>query len=247
MNKIMYIFSMVCNKCNVEKSIEQFRIEVKNGKEYRKKYCKTCHQQQSRKWKENNPDRLYQRKNPIIVNESQAIPDVKVVDNSLLRYCPVCGLEKPIILFYKNQKHRCKQCQNKYAYQLEIENGDGTRWQVRQKPDDYYNDAQREELFGLMISLGWSYTDGIWWKEQFGKKEDGTFIFKNTNLLPKVKPRGPGGRRRVLFLETLAEEMINYRAQGMAFDEIASIYNTSHTTIRRVIKEYYDKQRQGTS
>jgi hypothetical protein len=98
-----------------------------------------------------------------------------------------------------------------------------------------------------MEKLGWKYTNGIWFKEKFGKMEDGSFNFPYKVLIPKPKPRGIGGGRRRLFLETLAEEMINYRAEGMTFEEIASIYNTSHTTIRRVLKEYYEKQRQGTS
>ena len=169
------------------------------------------------------------------------------MSTELLRICTVCNIEKPDIFFYKNQKLRCKQCQNKFAYQLEIENGNGTRWQVKQKPNDYYNDAQRDELFGLMISMGWTFTDGIWWKEKFGKDKDGKFNFTNKNIIPSKPKRiyfnkGRTGTPKTFFLDMFVPDMINYRAEGMSFEDIASIYGCSHTTIRRYLKEYYEER-----
>ena len=169
------------------------------------------------------------------------------MSTELFRVCVVCNIEKPVTFFYKNQKQRCKQCQNKFAYQLEIENGNGTRWQVRQKPNDYYNDAQRDELFGLMISMGWTFTDGIWWKEKFGKNVDGTFNFPKEKVAKSRKRRTDsydrlGGAPKRFDLDIFVPQMIEYKTQGMTYDNIAGIYGCSHTTIRRFIREYYEKR-----
>ncbi len=169
------------------------------------------------------------------------------MSEELFRVCVVCNIEKPVTFFYKNQKYRCKQCQNKLAYQKELENGNGTRWQVKQKPNDYYNDAQRDELFGLMISMGWTFTDGIWWKEKFGKNVDGTFNLPKGIIAKPRKRRTDrydrlGGAPKKFDLDIFAPQMIEYRTEGMSYDDISRIYGCSHTTIRRFIREYYEKR-----
>lgn len=170
------------------------------------------------------------------------------MSEELFRVCIVCNIEKPDTFFYKNQKQRCKQCQNKYAYQKELESGDGTRWQVRQNPNDYYNEAQRQETFDFMTKMGWTFTDGIWWNEKFGKSSDGTFNFPKANVKPN-KPKRKyyntnGGTPKVFDLDIFVPTMIEYRAEGISYENIATIYGCSHTTIRRFIREYYEK-RQG--
>ena len=168
------------------------------------------------------------------------------MSTELVRICTVCNIEKPVAFFYKNQKLRCKSCQNKIAYQLEIENGNGTRWQVKQNPNDYYNDAQRDELFELMLLLGWTFTDGIWWKEKFGKEQDGKFNFPKERVAKSRKKRTDtynrnGGTPKKFDLDIFVPQMIEYRVEGMSYENIASIYGCSHTTIRRFIREYYEK------
>jgi len=47
----------ICIKCNIEKSVEEFYIDKKLKDGYRS-YCKVCVKESSKKWKENNPDKV---------------------------------------------------------------------------------------------------------------------------------------------------------------------------------------------
>ena len=245
---------MICNKCKELKPIEEFGIEIKkNGVEYRKKYCKDCHRKQSYEWKQRNKAQI----SPVISKttiptqntlSTEFTPLELEIDTSstLYRLCSTCNIKKPISDYYKKEKIRCKICQNRLRRQREIETGDGTRWQVFAKPNSYYNEAQRIELFDFMNKIGWTFTDGIWWNKKFGKEQDGKFNFKKDNITPN-KPKREyyntnGGTPKIFDLDIFVPQMIEYRAQGYSFVDIASIYGCSHTTIRRFLREYYEKR-----
>jgi len=49
----------VCNNCNEELTLDRFGIIKKNGKEYIRNVCKTCHNEQA---KENKRDKTYKPK-----------------------------------------------------------------------------------------------------------------------------------------------------------------------------------------
>ena len=246
-----------CNKCKEFKPLEQFTIEVKSGKEYRKKYCKACHYKQTNDWKARTK---YVNKHPQITPQIPltTIPTENTlsteftpleleidVSSPLYRLCSSCNIKKPVSDYYKKDKIRCKICQNKLRRQREIDLNDGTRWKVLSQTNKYYNEAQRVETFEFMEKLGWTFTDGIWWNKKFGKDKDGNFNFPKDNVKPNRVKRTYntyGGVPKVFNLEVFVPLMIEYRADGYSFEDIAGIYGCSHTTIRRFIREYYEKR-----
>jgi hypothetical protein len=254
---------MQCYKCKEFKPLEEYRIEIKDGKEYRKKYCKECHRNQSREWQKKNKIKSQPKdKEPKI---SPVIPLTTIPTENTLsteftpleleievsktnyRLCSSCNIEKPLKDYYKKDKIRCKQCQNILRRQREIDANDGTRWAVRAKPNDYYCDEQRDELFSFMRLMGWTFTDGVWHKDGLKDKDKNFYL---DGIFVPFKEKKPGrpynnGVVKRLFLDDEIPKIIEYRADNYTFEEIATIYDCSHTTIRRLIREHYEKQKQG--
>ena len=77
------------------------------------------------------------------------------------------------------------------------------------------------------------------------RDKDGNFNFPKENVIPNRVKRTYntyGGVPKVFNLEVFVPAMIEYRADGYSFEDIAGIYGCSHTTIRRFIREYYEKR-----
>jgi hypothetical protein len=89
--------------------------------------------------------------------------------------------------------------------------------------------------------LGWSYTDGVWWKKGFKTKDKVWECFVET---PKQKRKGNNkGGRKVLAIHQQVEQIIKDYEKGMNYFDLADIYKCSHTSIRKLIRDYYDEKR----
>jgi hypothetical protein len=118
MNKILVLdLFRVCNKCGIEKPIEEFREYTTKGKKYRRHNCKECDKEYNHKYfsKESKEERKLK---------------VDIKEKDLFRICKKCGVEKQIDEFEKRQEDKdwrrwsCKDCEKKRVkiYQSEYNN-----------------------------------------------------------------------------------------------------------------------------
>lgn len=162
----IYLYMIVCNKCNVEKPIDQYFVEVRkdNGRTYRKKYCNDCFKKQSRDWKRNNREKVKQDSlNRTIIKHGG-------------RVCPKCNVAKLPDEYYKHRT-QCKECVKEIEREkdrLEREERDRQREEqglsykrVPNKPGDYADEKQRKSTHEFLTLLGWSYNpdNNLYYKE----------------------------------------------------------------------------------
>ena len=142
----------------------------------------------------------------------------------------------------------CKECHVKHYKDKVIENrkDKGGSERVSYYPNTYVDIYQKEQTFWLMELLGWTYNDnGVWSKEGFKDANKKWNIFKET--VPAKKKRK---RTTVVALKTnrildSMSEIVEKKANGMSFHELADIYNVSHTTLRAAFRKYLDERKNG--
>lgn len=170
---------------------------------------------------------------------------MKKIDLGPTRVCQTCQLEKPVSEYYIKYKVKCKRCVLDWNKKKEIENGDGTRWMVPSKVGEYYCEDQRIELFSLMKRLGWKISkENVWYKP--GLKDKDKNFYLNNNKVIKYKEKKKGLPRHTpprRFTDEEIEEVLHKRSMGMKYNEIADIYQTSHTTLRKWVVKYYEKKK----
>lgn len=145
---------IVCNKCNVEKPIDQYFVETKKdtGKQYRKKYCNDCFRQQARDWKSKN--RISKTKLKQI--EEERIKNQKV--------CKSCNIPKDPNEYYAYRKSICKECiktfEKKKYYDAEtVKRENGGILRCPPKPGVYLDDYQRYYTKQILLAIGWSHNE----------------------------------------------------------------------------------------
>jgi hypothetical protein len=156
----------VCNKCNIEKPIDQYFKETRkdNGKTYIKRYCNDCFKKQSRDWKRNNRAKVKQDSlNRTILKNGG-------------KYCSVCNELKLPDEYYANRT-LCKECvrhMEREKDRVEREERDRQRElngisnkRVPNKPGDYADELQRKSTHEFLTLLGWSYNldNNLYYKE----------------------------------------------------------------------------------
>jgi len=156
----------VCNKCNIEKPIDQYFKETRkdNGKTYIKRYCNDCFKKQSRDWKRNNRAKVKQDSlNRTIIKHGG-------------RICIKCDTAKLPDEFYSNRT-KCKECvrqeerekdrlEREIKEQQRLEEGISNK-RVPNKPGDFADELQRKSTHEFLTLLGWSYNpdNNLYYKE----------------------------------------------------------------------------------
>jgi hypothetical protein len=249
-----------CKHCFI--NIEKNRYYVKIGRKgkYRLAYCCSCQE-----WKIKSQYFAFHESkcNNCIKKDLETIvePVIEIVEEhieeelspelppleletGLTRLCQTCLLEKPVSEFYIKYRIKCKRCVLDHNNKRELELGDGTRWMVPSKVGEYYCEEQRIELFNLMERMGWSISkENVWYKPGF-KDEDKNFYIGNTVIKHKEKKKGlPRHTPPRKFTDEEIEDILNKRTMGMTYNEIADIYSSSHTTLRKWVVNYYEKKK----
>lgn len=245
----------VCTKCNIDKPQDQYYVEERWGKLYYKKYCLDCFRKQSRDWKARN--KLKKQQMIDIPQQEEIIqpvvPELKpdVLDDMEGKVCYDCGEWKPLSQFHKQTQktktytyRNCKPCYSKKQNKGMLDRDPFTSL-YRPKPNEYYNEYQKEKVFDVMKALGWIFDEatGVWNKP--GLKENGIFL----NVIPDkkiIRKKTYHGNTPVKHNRLMAnmEQILKYREEGHTFEELEDIYGCSHTTIRRAVKEYkYEQSR----
>lgn len=209
---------MLCNKCNVdqpEENYEQYWHSTQQ-KFRTRRICRTCISQQKREYKL----KIKQKKLEVVKEPTQA--------------CSKCGIEYPVSHYYtttrtKKPIRKCKTCYNRRPPKSAWQNLD-----YRTQPNEYISEEQKDIVHMIMRNIGWSFNPdkGIWYKLPL-KDENG-----NWNIV--IKPKEPV-KKFVPKRETIqlnVNEILQHRANGLTYNQIASIYSVSHTTIKVRVKQY---------
>ena len=227
---------MICSCCKIDKEENNFRrVILKNGYKHYRNQCNFClntkQKERLRKKIKVQPEVL---KSQIEVLE---IPDG-------YKKCLDCNKVKYKDSFYKSKNNVlykcCKLCySNKFSNTIK-ENGGSIR--VPNRPDTYTDIYQKQQTFEFLKLCGWEYTNGIWWKK--GIKNEFNVWDK---IEEKVKKKIIKKQRTVFYnkfndLYEQIDDIVIKRSEGMRFEDIADIYNCSHTTIRSVYKKYEDEK-----
>lgn len=163
------------------------------------------------------------------------------------KVCGDCNEELHLNSFHKSKygvPYRC--CIMCYAakFTRKVEESGGSS-RIKNRCDDYTDLTQRKQTFWLMELLGWTYTDGVWWKEGIKDADKKWIIFKETNV-KKTRKRvtAPIPLKTNKVLDKM-DEIIEKKANGMSFHELADIYEVSHTTLRAAFRKYLDERKNG--
>ena len=152
---------VICNKCNIEKPIDQYYKEIRWGKTYYKKYCMDCWRKQSREWKARN--RISKQRQEELDKEEQRVKHLLVNGG---KYCTKCNELKLPDEYYINRT-LCKECVRHIEREkdrVEREQREEERLKlglsnkrVPARPGDYADELQRTSTFEMMTIMGWSY------------------------------------------------------------------------------------------
>lgn len=228
---------MVCTCCNIDKDDKHFRKYTdKDGYSIQRRQCFSC---LGRK------ERLRKGKivPPLVLKLEPEILEVAGVTKK----CAECKEVLALAYFYKSHLGTafkyCKKCHvaitNAANRKSQLENGGSTR--VPPKCNIFADETQKSQTHQFLTLLGWSYTDGVWWKKGFKTKDKVWECFVET---PKQKRKGNNkGGRKVLAIHQQVEQIIKDYEKGMNYFDLADIYKCSHTSIRKLIRDYYDEKR----
>jgi Mor family transcriptional regulator len=240
----------VCNKCFIDKPQQEYYKEFRWGKFYYKKYCLDCFRKQARDWKLRNKLKkeqlieLPQQEKIIQPEVPELQPEVLHVQDGYKK-CGTCEITKSKEDFYHSPKgtpfKNCKDCHVKNYKEKIVENNKdkGGSERVPYYPNQYADKYQKQQTFWVMELMGWTYNDnGVWSKEGIKDKNK---VWKNLiETKRKIKYPNYRGGRKILPVYNKIEEVIKDYNDGNDFYELADIYECSHTTIRKLVKEYYD-------
>lgn len=229
----------VCNKCNIEKSIEEYSKEFRNGKTYYKKYCTECFRKQARDWK---------LRNKLIKTQQEPVPTPEPIIPDGYKQCSDCNEIKSIDTdYYKSSLNKpyknCKKCYLKRNREgiLDNQKVNGGSERVCYYPNMYTDEYQKEQTFWLMELLGWKFNkNGVWSKEGVKDKNKKWYIFEESPKKPKRNVSNNTGRK-FAGVHKHTDEVILKHKEGLDFYELADIYECSHTTIRKIVKEYNER------
>lgn len=180
-----------CTKCGEDKPIDQYEryFHSTQGVYRTRGYCNPCMRKQKREWRKRvKEEKIIQPVSDI--KEIEVIPEVieivpKVIINlKVEKECNTCFTVRPLEHFYNkkgrgNKYSKMSMCRYCYSDKYRKENIREPRSdeKVKERPNLYWNEFQRQDTFELMTLLGWKFNEenGKWWKEGL-KDSDGQFI-----------------------------------------------------------------------
>jgi len=239
----------ICSKCNVSQDEKEYYTYYHSTlkKLYTRHICFTCMRKQSKEYK----SKLRQQKQILeqVPQQEKIIqPVVQELKQEVLegqRRCTMCNEMKNITEYYVN-RHQCIICVREYELRIrtekntkyKMENGGSER--VKQKPGDYTDIYQEQQVTEFLTALGWKLnTNGVWSKEGF-KNKDKVWEKPIKKYKHKHSPNHKGSERSSVYLKR--DELIKLNNNGMTYMKIGNIYGISPATVMRIIKDNYDKK-----
>jgi hypothetical protein len=123
----------------------------------------------------------------------------------------------------------------------ENKNACGGSERIPTKCNVYVDIYQKQQTFWLMQLLGWKFNDnGIWSKENI-KDETGKWLIFNEQPKKRRYPNHRGGRK-ILPIHQKKEEIVKQYENGTTPHELSYIYKCSHTSIRKLLRDYYNER-----
>jgi hypothetical protein len=238
----------ICSKCKVEKDEKEYYTYYHSGhkKIYTRLICLDCTRQQARDYKL----KLRQQKKLLIqVPQQEKIiqPVVPEPQQEVLKgqhRCKDCNEIKNMNEFYLN-RNQCIVCvrekeatyRRKEILKRRMENGGSER--VKQKPGDYTDIYQEQQVTEFLTALGWKLNpNGVWSKEGFKNKDK--IWEKPFKKYKKINDNYKGSERSSVYEKR--DELLELRKTGMTYMKIGNIYGISPATVMRIIKDLYDKK-----
>lgn len=240
----------ICSKCKLEKPDDQYYTYWHSRQEkYRtRRICQNCIKEQQKQIK----SRLTKDKPKLIeepIHEEIIQPDPPELigeeykDNTEYKYCKGCNTYKIIEgNFYtwgklNRPQTLCKVCHNKksrqrtkeYFEHKRINNGGSER--VKNRPNVYMDEYQKEQTFWIMNLMGWTFDEetGVWWKEGIKDKFKQWDKIKNR---VKVKPEKQ--KRKIIDMDKIVE----LKNRGFSNTQISDMLDYTQVTIRKYLKLY---------
>ena len=151
------------------------------------------------------------------------------------RRCKNCNEMKDIKTGYYAHRFECITCIREYELRLRtekntkhrMENGGSER--VKQKPGDYTDIYQEQQVTEFLTALGWKLNpNGVWSKKGF-KDENKKFLKPIKKYKYPVSPNYKGSERSPVYLKR--DELLKLRETGMTYIKIGNIYGISPATV----------------
>ncbi len=173
----------------------------------------------------------------------QPVQEPVVPENT--KQCATCMEYKTYDNYYLSHTGKpvkmCKPCYVKY-HRDKVEDKfreNGGKDQYYKEPDRYTTQEQKDQVFMVMEALGWTYTDGVWWKEGIKDKNK---VW--TNIVPTVKKERKirqtnMGRKIKSGVWNNTDKIVKLIEEGYTYFDVADVFDCSHTTIRSTNKPYY--------
>jgi len=222
----------ICSKCKVERNDDEYYTYWHSTQQkYRtRNVCLVCTREQVREYKRKV------KNNPAVVKEEPK------------KYCPCCKKDIPISGYYDSGKEvqgrYCISCirknQNERNYNRVMSEGGSER--VCQKPNTYADEYQKAQTFMVLERLGWKYNDNGVWSKEGVKTADNVWL----NIIPQPRTkRRPNGVivRKKHGVHNYIKEIVQQKEEGMTYEELAYIYCCSHTTLRKIVNDFYREKK----
>jgi hypothetical protein len=223
----------ICSKCKVERNDDEYYSYWHSTQQkYRTRLvCGVCTREQSKQYKQNRK------------NKSAVIEQVPT------QHCPSCKKDVPLTGYYESGRgikgRYCASCirknQNDKNYKKVMSEGGSER--IPQKPNIYVDEFQKAQTFMVLERLGWIFNEdtGIWSKDGVKTKDN---VWVNIIPQPRTKRRPTGIiPKKKHGVHKYIDKIIEQRNEGFTYYDLADIYCCSHTTIRKIVNDYYREKR----
>jgi hypothetical protein len=167
---------------------------------------------------------------------------------NVTKKCPNCKQVLALAYFYKSSLgtpfKNCKKCNLALSAakvkQNKKENGGSER--VPNKVGVFSDETQMSQTHQFLKLLGWTHNDnGIWSKENVKDKNGKWLLFEEQPK--KRRYANYNGGRKKLAIHHHKEQIVKEFEDGYNPFYLADIYSCSHTSIRKLIRDYYDEKR----
>lgn len=252
----------VCSKCKVEKNDSEYYTyyHSTNKKFYTRHICQDCMKKQSKQIKlriKEQKQRLKEERIKMIelLTEQNkvepAVPELIVEDystNPQYRKCTVCQKYKLLEEFYQNKNtlyyhSRCKECHRDYSngklidYYQEKYRTTGGSERVLPKAGHFMDIYQEEQVSWLLQLIGWRKDGDVWVKKGIKKVVDGNIVWDK--IAPKERKKRIVKHKRFFDIKGI----VKLRKDGLTLKEIAQINSCSQPTIRKILSEVNEEER----
>ena len=231
---------MICSKCSIDKpSTEYYTYYHRPQSRWRtRKVCRSCFNDQKNEYR-----RSIRNKKIIQPVEDMTQPEVLIdySTNPNYKKCSVCKEYKHLDDYYFHQKEKgikfadCVDChreKDKRERDEYLKNNGGSD-RVHRLPNQYQDEYQKEQVFEVMIALGYNFNEehGVWLKDGVKSLRNDKPYFhflKNGNKTM----RGRGKQ----ISQLLIDKVIFYRAKGYTMSKISLMTGVSDSSICKILK-----------